>query len=394
MGAKNPFVESRECSLERSLSLSPKDKLMNKAISKSAEIIVEENNLVNTQILPRKTKRGKLEVDYSSGSENGRILFPREAKLDAIQLMKDGKSQSEVAKDLNCSVSTVASWWQRRQTLKKPTKFKKNLCKPPVERHNSSGISLSPSSYDSSEKDGESSDIHKDNIFEETPFYDSDVETQMKQNSMLSLDRKSIINSLKQNVESPHDQFDISNDIVDGTSHTGSSFIPRVEESKQGLDPFNSSPFPLSNILTRRLSNMSNFSSASSSFDETSSDDNGIADNEDDSGENFNLKHKSSLIGTSKKRKCRVLNKKSAKNKYRYNSSSSSKRKKRDFSSSFSDSKNHQSNFKSIQKGIENILNSDALFGEDQVKDKQSKKLEKDFEEDDDSIDNFRLEKE
>jgi len=309
-------------------------------------------------------------------------------------LMQDGKSQSEVAKDLNCSVSTVASWWQRRQTLKKPTKFRKNLCKPPIERHNSSGISLSPSSYDSSEKDGESSDIHKENNFEETPFYDSDVETQMKQKSMLSLDRKSIINSLKQNVESSHDQFDISNDIVDGTSHTGSSFIPRVEESKQGLDPFNSSPFPLSNILTRRLSNMSNFSSASSSFDETSSDDNGIADNEDDSGENFNLKHKSSLNGTSKKRKGRGLNKKLAKNKYRYNSSSSSKRKKRDFSSSFSDSRNHQSNFKSIQKGIENILNSDALFGEDQEKDKQNKRLPKELEDDDDCNDNFRLEKE
>merc|ERR1711997_1381498 len=114
----------------------------------------------------------------------------------------------------------------------------------------------------------------------------------------------------------------------------------------------------------------------------------------DDSGENFNLKHKSSLNGTSKKRKGRILNKKLATNKYRYNSSSSSKRKKRDFSSSFNDSRNHQSNFKSIQKGIENILNSDALFGEDQEKDKQNKRLPKELEEDDDSNDNFKLEKE
>merc|ERR1712038_1607008 len=83
-----------------------------------------------------------------------------------------------------------------------------------------------------------------------------------------------------------------------------------------------------------------------------------------------------------------------AKNKYRYNSSSSSKRKKRDFSSSFSDSKNHQSNFKSIQKGIENILNSDALFGEDQEKDKQNKRLPKELEDDDYSNDTLGLEKE
>merc|ERR1711899_452693 len=123
---------------------------------------------------------------------------------------------------------------------------RKNLCKPPAERHNSSGISLSPSSYDSSEKDGDSSDIHKDNNFEETPFYDSDVETQMKQQSMLSLERKSIINSLKQNVESFHSQSDISNDIIDGASHTSSTFLQRVESPKQSLDPFNSSPFPLS----------------------------------------------------------------------------------------------------------------------------------------------------
>merc|ERR1711994_747798 len=96
----------------------------------------------------------------------------------------------------------------------------------------------------------------------------------------------------------------------------------------------------------------------------------------------------------SKKRKGRVLNKKLAKNKYRYNNSSSSKRKKRDFGPSFNDSRNHQSNFKSIQKGIENILNSDALFGEDQEKDKQNKRLPKELEDDDDSNDNFRLKKE
>merc|ERR1712038_687856 len=82
-----------------------------------------------------------------------------------------------------------------------------------------------------------------------------------------------------------------------------------------------------------------------------------------------------------------------AKNKYRYNGGSSSKRKKRDFGPSFNDSRNHQSNFKSIQKGIENILNSDALFGEDQEKDKQNKRLPKELEDDDYSNDTLGLEK-
>ena len=73
--------------------------------------------------------------------------------------MEEGKTQVEVAKDLNCSVSTVASWWHRRHTTKKNHKYKKISSKLVVNNQNSSGISLSPSSYDSSERDGETGDI-------------------------------------------------------------------------------------------------------------------------------------------------------------------------------------------------------------------------------------------
>merc|ERR1711997_675422 len=64
------------------------------------------------------------------------------------------------------------------------------------------------------------------------------------------------------------------------------------------------SPFPLSNILSRRLSNMSTFSSASSSLDETTSDDeDGIADNEDASAEPSVKMNQPSKYTSSNKRK-------------------------------------------------------------------------------------------
>ena len=55
------------------------------------------------------------------------------------------------------------------------------------------------------------------------------------------------------------------------------------------------------------------------------------------------------------------------------------------------DSKDCQKNFKSIQKGIENILKSDALFEEDQDKKRSFKKLQNNID-DEDSYDNIPLE--
>merc|ERR1712150_16866 len=204
-------------------------------------------------------------------------------------------------------------------------------------------------------------------------------------------DRNMIISSMKQRVaKSFIRRTEISDPFVNGTSNVNNKSSDKMEKQNHTFGGQSSSPFPLSNILTRRLSSMSNFSSTSSSFDETSSDENGIADNEEDSGEAFKGKYKSSLQRVSKKRKSRGLNKKVTKTKSRYKDSLSSTRKKNKLSSSYSNSKDHQKNFKSIQKGVENILNSDALFEEDQEKNDFNKTAQNDLEEDDDSNDNFR----
>ena len=43
--------------------------------------------------------------------------MPREVKQSAVRRIQSGVSQSEVAKDLDVSLSTVASWWRKRLTL-------------------------------------------------------------------------------------------------------------------------------------------------------------------------------------------------------------------------------------------------------------------------------------
>ena len=48
---------------------------------------------------------------------DARIVFPIEVKISAIKRIEEGSTQVEVARDLECPVSTVASWWQRRQSL-------------------------------------------------------------------------------------------------------------------------------------------------------------------------------------------------------------------------------------------------------------------------------------
>ena len=78
--------------------------------------------------------------------------------------MEAGKSQAEVANDLNCSLSTVTSWWHRRHTTKKHYKSKKSSYKSKSNSQSSSGISLSPSSYDSSERDGEPPETPPDHM--------------------------------------------------------------------------------------------------------------------------------------------------------------------------------------------------------------------------------------
>ena len=48
-----------------------------------------------------------------------RVVFPLEVKLSAIARIEEGgKTQTQVAGDLQCPVSTIASWWHRREALK------------------------------------------------------------------------------------------------------------------------------------------------------------------------------------------------------------------------------------------------------------------------------------
>jgi hypothetical protein len=60
------------------------------------------------------------------GDGSRRVMFPVEVKIGAIQRIVAGDTQAQVARDLQCPLSTVASWWQRRgnfmpQELPEPT---------------------------------------------------------------------------------------------------------------------------------------------------------------------------------------------------------------------------------------------------------------------------------
>ena len=54
------------------------------------------------------------QAEVAAASSGGRVFFPMEVKAGAIQRIAEGVPQTQVAKDLECPVSTVASWWVRR----------------------------------------------------------------------------------------------------------------------------------------------------------------------------------------------------------------------------------------------------------------------------------------
>ena len=54
--------------------------------------------------------------DSSCGSSS-RVIFPIEVKACAVQRILDGETQVQVARDLDCPVSTIASWWHRRASI-------------------------------------------------------------------------------------------------------------------------------------------------------------------------------------------------------------------------------------------------------------------------------------
>ena len=137
---------------------------------------------------------------------------------------------------------------------------------------------------------------------------------------------------------------------------------------------------------------MSTFSSASSSLDETTSDDeDGIADNEDDSAEPLVKMNQASKYSSSNKRKSLAMGKKPFSLDTKSNKKPSIRKKKNKNKPAYADEQFNQNNFKSIQKGIQNILNSDVLLKEDL---ETAHKRHRDYntEDDEDSKDSSKLE--
>ena len=65
-----------------------------------------------------RTRRSNSSVSRSVLSSGWSMRsMPREVKQSAVRRIQSGVSQSEVAKDLDVSLSTVASWWRKRLTL-------------------------------------------------------------------------------------------------------------------------------------------------------------------------------------------------------------------------------------------------------------------------------------
>merc|ERR1711997_491150 len=54
---------------------------------------------------------------FDSAALSTRVLFPVEVKACAIQRIRDGETKVQVARDLQCPISTVASWWHRRASI-------------------------------------------------------------------------------------------------------------------------------------------------------------------------------------------------------------------------------------------------------------------------------------
>lgn len=63
---------------------------------------------------PKRSRRSSLAVEIEA---NG-IIYPLEVRLFAIDRIRNGVSQVQVAKDLDCPVSTVASWWCKRELIR------------------------------------------------------------------------------------------------------------------------------------------------------------------------------------------------------------------------------------------------------------------------------------
>ena len=66
---------------------------------------------------PRRQLNNNMLFDSTALASASRVLFPVEVKACAIQRIRDGETKVQVARDLQCPVSTVSSWWHRRASI-------------------------------------------------------------------------------------------------------------------------------------------------------------------------------------------------------------------------------------------------------------------------------------
>lgn len=88
----------------------PEEKISSRRSSRSQSLNEESGG----EERPRRHLNNNLMLDPSSSS---RVVFPMEVKVCAIQRIRDGATKVQVARDLQCPVSTVSSWWHRRSSL-------------------------------------------------------------------------------------------------------------------------------------------------------------------------------------------------------------------------------------------------------------------------------------
>lgn len=50
-------------------------------------------------------------------ASDGRLMFPKEVKISALERIQNGETQIQVARDLQCPISTVSTWWKKREVL-------------------------------------------------------------------------------------------------------------------------------------------------------------------------------------------------------------------------------------------------------------------------------------
>ena len=92
-------------------------------VAKAKKAILDDPDGVGTdgsqsgdeQQRPRRQLNNNLLFDSSALST--RVLFPVEVKACAIQRIRDGETKVQVARDLQCPISTVSSWWHRRASI-------------------------------------------------------------------------------------------------------------------------------------------------------------------------------------------------------------------------------------------------------------------------------------